>query len=125
MDRIPLLSQRLILTETIRLVRQQLLQSAFNNLVRSPLRHIPGPLPAKLSKAWLLAFTLSGRRAFYLHALHQRYGPVVRVGPNDLSFASAAAARDILVGVEVDVDAATTACENATLGGKGKKAIAQ
>ncbi len=68
-------------------------------MVRSPLRPIPGPLPAKLSKLWLLAIELSGRRTLYIHSLHQRYGPVVRVGPNELSFATGAAARDIYVGV--------------------------
>ncbi len=81
----------------------------FNNLVRSPLRHVPGPLPAKLSKAWLLAIELSGRSFLYIHALHQRFGPVVRVGPNELSFATAAAARDIYVGVEVQTSAAPAA----------------
>jgi hypothetical protein len=69
--------------------------------VRSPLRHIPGPWPAKLSSAWLIAIECTGRRAFYIRSLHQRYGPVVRIGPAALSFASAAAARDIYVGVDV------------------------
>jgi hypothetical protein len=70
--------------------------------VRSPLRHFPGPLLAKLSDAWLIAVTFSGRRAYIIHALHQRYGPVVRIAPNELSFASAAAAHDIYVGVDDD-----------------------
>ncbi len=82
-----------------------MLRSAFNNLVRSPLRHVPGPLPAKLSDLWVLAIEFIGWRALYVHSLHQRYGPVVRVGPNELSFASAAAVRDIYVGVSVDADA--------------------
>ncbi len=43
-----------------------------------------------------------------MHALHQRYGPVVRVGPNELSFASAAAARDIYVGVNTAAATAAT-----------------
>jgi hypothetical protein len=68
------------------------------NVVRSPLRPIPGPLPAKLSQLWLLAIELSGRRTPYIHSLHQRYGPVVRVAPNELSFATGAA-RDIYIGV--------------------------
>ncbi len=63
--------------------------------MRSPLRHIPGPWLAKLSNWWLVVLQFAGRRTFYVHALHQRYGPVVRIGPNALSFASAAAARDI------------------------------
>jgi hypothetical protein len=70
-----------------------------NNLVRSPLRPIPGPLPAKLSKLWLLAIALLGKRTLYVHSLHECYGPVMRIGRNKLSFASGYAARDIYVGV--------------------------
>ncbi len=86
--------------------RGQLIGSAYNNLVRSPLRHFPGPLLAKLSDAWLITITFSGRRAFIIHALHQRYGPVVRIAPNELCFSSAAAAHDIYLGVDDDTAAA-------------------
>jgi hypothetical protein len=75
--------------------------------VRSPLRHIPGPWYAKLSRAWILAVEATGERHFYLDTLHQRYGPVVRIGPKEVSFASADATRDIYVGVSVVVAAAT------------------
>jgi hypothetical protein len=74
----------------------------YNNLVRSPLRNFPGPLLAKLSPAWLFVVSFTGKRAFIIDALHQRYGPVVRVGPNTLSFSTAAAARDIYLGIEDD-----------------------
>jgi hypothetical protein len=75
-----------------------------NNIVRSPLRHFPGPLPAKLSQAWLLAITFTGRRAIIIDALHKRYGPIVRISPSELSFSSAAAVRDIYIGVNDDND---------------------
>jgi hypothetical protein len=94
--------------------KKQLLWTTINNVALSPLRHIPGPLPAKLTKFWLLAIELSGRRALYVHALHQRYGPVVRVGPNELSFASAAAVRDIYIGVNVTAASATAPSSAAT-----------
>jgi hypothetical protein len=42
---------------------------------------------------------MAGHRASYVHSLHQRYGPVVRIGPNELSFATAEAAHDIYIGV--------------------------
>ncbi len=74
--------------------------------MRSPLRSFPGPLLAKLSPGWLFVVSFTGKRAFIIDALHQRYGPVVRVGPNMLSFSSAAAARDIYLGVEDDPPAA-------------------
>jgi hypothetical protein len=78
---------------------EQIIRRALDQLLRSPLRHIPGPLPAKLTAQWLFWIGVAGRRSSYLHRLHQRYGPVVRVGPNEVSFASAAAAQDIYVGV--------------------------
>jgi hypothetical protein len=96
--------------------------------VRSPLRQFPGPLLAKLSNAWLYAITFSGQRAFIIHSLHQRYGPVIRVAPNELSFASAAAAHDIYIGVEDDAAVAAASAEaetqssgaNPLSGAKGK-----
>ncbi len=98
--------------------------------MRSPLRQFPGPLLAKLSNAWLYAITFSGQRAFIIHSLHQRYGPVIRVAPNELSFASAAAAHDIYIGVEDDVAAAASAeaetqgsGANPLSGAKGKHSI--
>jgi hypothetical protein len=67
---------------------------------------VPGPLIAKLSSKWLALIDAAGHRANYIHSLHQRYGPVVRIAPHELSFASAAAARDIYVGVSVAVGTA-------------------
>ncbi len=87
----------------------QLLRSVYTNLFRSPLRHVPGPLLAKLTPAWLLAVDFSGKRPHVVHRLHQRYGPVVRVAPNELAFATAAAVRDIYVGVDVTSAAAAAA----------------
>jgi hypothetical protein len=89
-----------------------------NNFVRSPLRHIPGPWLAKLSKAWIFAIELAGQRTFYVHSLHQHYGPVVRVGPNEVSFSSAAALRDIYIGVDVDASLANAG------GGGGRGGVA-
>ncbi len=86
----------------------QIIRAVVENLVRSPLRPIPGPWYAKVSQAWPLAVEATGERHFYLHALHERYGPVVRIGPTEVSFASADATRDIYVGVSVAVAAAAS-----------------
>ncbi|KAJ2974229.1 hypothetical protein NUW58_g8725 [Xylaria curta] len=51
----------------------------------SKLAVFPGPLAAKLSKVWRAYVTYRGRWHRDLIALHQRYGPVVRIGPNELS----------------------------------------
>ncbi|KAI0432521.1 cytochrome P450 [Xylaria sp. FL1042] len=51
----------------------------------SPLSVFPGPLAAKLSKGWRAYVTYRGHWHRDLVALHRRYGPVVRIGPNELS----------------------------------------
>ncbi|KAJ8127654.1 hypothetical protein O1611_g5983 [Lasiodiplodia mahajangana] len=51
----------------------------------SPLAVFPGPLAAKLSKGWRAYVTYRGQWHRDIAALHERYGPVVRIGPNELS----------------------------------------
>ncbi|EEY14690.1 benzoate 4-monooxygenase cytochrome P450 [Verticillium alfalfae VaMs.102] len=48
------------------------------------LRHIPGPRWAAFSKWWMLRNTLSGKMHLALKRACDEYGPVVRIGPNDL-----------------------------------------
>ncbi|KAF2473640.1 cytochrome P450 [Lindgomyces ingoldianus] len=52
----------------------------------SPLSHIPGPFPAKFSD-WYGAY-YSALGSLHLRTLeaHERYGSVVRIGPNKISF---------------------------------------
>jgi hypothetical protein len=75
----------------------QIVHSFITTVVTSPLRNVPGPWIAEFSSKWLVLVDAAGRRAAYIHSLHQRYGPVMRIAPHELSFASAAAARDIYV----------------------------
>ncbi|KAL8734219.1 MAG: hypothetical protein Q9166_001705 [cf. Caloplaca sp. 2 TL-2023] len=50
--------------------------------ILSPLKSIPGPFLARLSNFWQLFFVYyHGKQASVLRRLHDRYGPVVRVGP--------------------------------------------
>lgn len=72
-----------------------LLCRAFYNLYLHPLSKYPGP------RLWI-AFPitkslaqLKGRLDFEIRKHHERYGPVVRLGPNELSFTTAAAWKDI------------------------------
>ncbi|CDO69439.1 hypothetical protein BN946_scf184791.g34 [Trametes cinnabarina] len=51
-----------------------------------PLARYPGPFACKLSKFWLAFLSLTGKQHLYLKSLHERYGDVVRIGPNELSF---------------------------------------
>lgn len=56
---------------------------------------IPGPLKFALTP-WTLAWEdWKGTRTRTIHRLHQEYGPVVRVGPNEVSFNSLTAMRQI------------------------------
>ncbi|KAJ7510436.1 cytochrome P450 [Mycena galericulata] len=56
-----------------------------------PLASYPGPILCKVSKLWLAGVAMAGKQHLYYQHLHQRYGDVVRVGPNELSFSSSSA----------------------------------
>lgn len=77
-----------------------LLAIAINRLIIeplyiSPLSKTPGPKSYALTK-WRLAWDeWQGRRTAAIHQLHQRYGPVVRIGPNEVHFNSPSALRTI------------------------------
>lgn len=65
------------------------------NLFFHPLRAIPGPLLSRATP-WPWAFRQSvGVQAFYTHRQHEKYGPVVRIGPNHLAFTDPRAWKDI------------------------------
>ncbi|KAJ7183193.1 cytochrome P450 [Mycena filopes] len=51
-----------------------------------PLAKYPGPLLCKVSKLWFTWTALKGKQHMYYSELHQRFGDVVRIGPNELSF---------------------------------------
>lgn len=63
--------------------------------VKHPLHRFPGPFVASFSNVLHSYWFLGGRQPFNLLDLHNKYGPVVRTAPNDLSFNSAASWRDI------------------------------
>ncbi|KAL7622954.1 hypothetical protein AAE478_006633 [Parahypoxylon ruwenzoriense] len=48
------------------------------------LRHIDGPWLASFSSLWMLRVTLGGQQSASYRALNKKYGPLVRIGPNDL-----------------------------------------
>ncbi|KAI1365548.1 pisatin demethylase [Xylaria arbuscula] len=49
------------------------------------LRHIPGPFLAKFSYLWLGRTAQAGQNYWVYRDLCKKYGPLVRVGPNELS----------------------------------------
>lgn len=60
-----------------------------------PLSSHPGPLLAKITDLYQLWHSYRGDRHLEFWRLHQRYGPVVRFGPNSLSFNSASSLKEI------------------------------
>lgn len=51
-----------------------------------PLRTVPGPTSHAASRLPYIYATLTGSLPYHLHHLHQRYGPVVRTAPKEVSF---------------------------------------
>lgn len=62
-----------------------------------PLAHIPGPLLWKTSSLWLYYHSYIGDEATVIHAAHARYGPLVRVSPNEVDIGDADAINAIYV----------------------------
>ncbi|KAK4893334.1 hypothetical protein LTR27_008228 [Elasticomyces elasticus] len=61
----------------------------------TPLRQLPGPFLASITDKWLLYYDLAGLRTLTIHELHRRYGPVVRIAPNELSFSEVSVVNQI------------------------------
>ncbi|KLU89170.1 hypothetical protein MAPG_08144 [Magnaporthiopsis poae ATCC 64411] len=62
----------------------------------TPLRRLPGPFLASFSRLWKFRSTYSMRTHLDHIELHQKYGPFVRVAPDEVSVASPEAARLVL-----------------------------
>ncbi|KAK5989556.1 Cytochrome P450 monooxygenase nodW [Cladobotryum mycophilum] len=86
MDHLPLL---------VAVVAGALVIISVSTFYNDPLKNVPGPLIARLSRLWLISIDLSGRRSKTIHALHQKYGSVVRIGPREVSFRSGKAMKDL------------------------------
>jgi hypothetical protein len=62
-----------------------------------PLAHIPGPFAARLTSLWLYRLSYTGIEASTINALHKKYGPVVRIAPNNVDISDGAALHPIYV----------------------------
>lgn len=69
--------------------------NAIYSVTLDPLARIPGPKLCAVTRIpyWLQSFR--GTDCQWLRELHRKYGPVVRFGPIDVSFATAEAWKDI------------------------------
>ncbi|KAF4468343.1 benzoate 4-monooxygenase cytochrome P450, partial [Fusarium albosuccineum] len=63
--------------------------------LRSPLASLPGPKLGLLTSWQLKYHELHGNRTRYVHQMHQKYGNVVRVAPNEVVFSSLEAMKEI------------------------------
>ncbi|PKS12672.1 hypothetical protein jhhlp_000880 [Lomentospora prolificans] len=61
----------------------------------SPLAKVPGPRVSLFTSAVLKWNELNANRREYIHRLHVQYGPVVRIAPNEVSFTSPEAVKEI------------------------------
>jgi hypothetical protein len=66
-------------------------------IVHHPLAHIPGPLIPKVTSLWLYYHAYVGDEATVIHKLHARYGPLVRVSPNEIDISDADAIGPIYI----------------------------
>ncbi|KAF2226611.1 cytochrome P450 [Elsinoe ampelina] len=62
-----------------------LLLTTLHTLLLSPLRTIPGPLPARLTNLYRFLSVLRGHHHLTQRALHARHGPYILLGPNCIS----------------------------------------
>ena len=60
-----------------------------------PLSSFPGPRIAALTRLWFIYHLISGDLVEEVYKLHEKYGPTVRVAPDELSFTSGNGWRDI------------------------------
>lgn len=67
-------------------------------LFLSPLSRVPGPRLAAITKFYLLYHDFMQRKTRKVTQLHQQYGPVVRIAPNEISYTSADAIKQIYTG---------------------------
>ncbi|EIW52300.1 cytochrome P450 [Trametes versicolor FP-101664 SS1] len=72
-----------------------LLSISLYRLFFAPLARLPGPALSALTRLPLILVEFTGRRSAWIHALHVKYGPVVRVAPDEVSFATREAAKEI------------------------------
>ncbi|KAK0703642.1 cytochrome P450 [Lasiosphaeria miniovina] len=73
-----------------------LLWNIVRNILTSPIpSSVPGPFLARITSKWILLVDLSGQRAQVVDALHKKHGPVVRLAPDELSFAGRDAVKAI------------------------------
>ncbi|KAK8072563.1 cytochrome P450 [Apiospora saccharicola] len=68
-------------------VAYRTLQAVYNVSPLHPLYHFPGPRLAAMSfayEAWFDFFPHTGRYSFEIKKMHEKYGPIIRINPDEL-----------------------------------------
>jgi len=76
------------------LVAYALLWTAYTRLLH-PLKHVPGPFWASVTQLWMIRHVMRGDMDVVQRSLHQRYGPLIRISPNEVACADPEAIRKI------------------------------
>ena len=69
--------------------------SCIYTALTSPLRSIPGPWMSLYSNRQLKSAVTGGKRIFYIDELHKKYGPIVRISPDEVAVADIESFRQI------------------------------
>ncbi|KAK4451390.1 cytochrome P450 [Podospora aff. communis PSN243] len=90
------LTEVVIITVILGLVINPLLRTIYN-LTFHPLAALPGPKPWGASRLPFLWALIRGELVHELEAMHRRYGPVIRVAPDEVAYAHPDAWNDIFL----------------------------
>ncbi|KAH9919288.1 cytochrome P450 [Fomitopsis serialis] len=82
---------------TLYFLAASVLYIVYERLTLSPLSKISGPSLAGATRLVLMYHEFTGTRKQWIHELHLRYGPVVRIAPDEVSFATWDAVKEIYV----------------------------
>ncbi|CAN8105332.1 unnamed protein product [Discula destructiva] len=69
--------------------------SIFYNLFLHPLRKYPGPLLCRSMRLYMCYLNMSGVLHWRMLEMHRKYGPIVRIAPNELAFSDSRSWRDM------------------------------
>ena len=78
-----------------RIERKLTIAQALRRSFYGPLHTLDGPWYTRFTNLVLKYKTLMGQRVFYIHELHKRYGPVVRVEPYEVDVCDLDAFREV------------------------------
>jgi hypothetical protein len=60
-----------------------------------PLSKYPGPFMASITRWWMVKEIFSGKHEEHIRKLHKKYGPIVRIAPNEVVISDPAAVKVI------------------------------